>query len=53
MRRDPILALLRLRGFATREAQRLLGLRIQAEAAAAAEAASRDGAPAREEAGGG
>ncbi len=51
--RDPVDALLRMRGFATREAKRVLGLRVQSEQALAAEAALRADAPAREQASGG
>ncbi|MES2710797.1 MAG: hypothetical protein V4653_04395 [Pseudomonadota bacterium] len=53
MARDPVAALLRMRGFATREARRILGLRVQSEFAAGAEAAARAAAPAREQAEGG
>ncbi len=52
-RRDPVDALLRMRGFATREAKRVLGLRMQSEHALAAEAALLADAPAYEQASGG
>ena len=53
MARDPVDALLRMRGFATREARRVLGLRVQSEVALGAEAAASAAAPAREQAKGG
>lgn len=53
MARDPVDALLRMRGFATREAKRLLGLRVQSEQALSAEAALRAAAPELEQARGG
>ncbi|MDB5316200.1 MAG: hypothetical protein JWO26_1043 [Rhodospirillales bacterium] len=53
MRRDPVLALLRLRGFATREARRVLGVRVHLEISQLAEATISAGAPLREQAAGG
>ena len=49
MRRDPVFALLRMRGFATLEARRLLGQRMQSEQMLEAEAATRLAVPVREQ----
>jgi hypothetical protein len=52
MRRDPVLALVRLRSLATREARRVLGIRFQLETAHQTEASLRANAPLREQAAG-